>query len=57
MRYLLDTQQVEETTAATAPDFHKDPADRIIIATSLANDLTVATGDGKFSQYGVRTIC
>ena len=43
--------------AAQLPDFHKDPADRIIIATSLANDLTVVTGDGKFPQYGVQTIC
>ena len=43
--------------AAQLPDFHKDPADRIIIATSLAYDLTVVTGDGKFAQYGVRTIC
>ena len=43
--------------AAQLPDFHKDPADRIIIATSLANDLAVVTGDGKFPQYGVRTIC
>ena len=43
--------------AAQLPDFHKDPADRIIIATSLAYNLTVVTGDGKFPQYGVRTIC
>lgn len=43
--------------AAQLPDFHKDPADRIIIATSLAYDLTVVTGDDKFPQYGVRTIC
>ena len=43
--------------AAQLPDFHRDPADRIIIATSLASDLTVVTGDGKFPQYGVRTIC
>ena len=43
--------------AARLPDFHKDPADRIIIATSLVNNLTVVTGDGKFAQYGVRTIC
>ena len=42
--------------AAQLPDFHKDPADRIIIATSLAYDLTVVTGDGKFAQYGVRVI-
>lgn len=43
--------------AAQLPDFHKDPADRIIIATSLAYNLTVVTGDAKFPQYGVRTIC
>lgn len=43
--------------AAALPDFHKDPADRIIIATSLVHDLTIVTGDGKFPQYGVRTIC
>ena len=43
--------------AAQLPDFHKDPADRIIIATSLAYNLTVVTGDSKFPQYGVRTIC
>ena len=42
--------------AAQLPDFHKDPADRIIIATALANDLTVVTGDGKFAQYGVRVV-
>lgn len=43
--------------AAQLPDFHKDPADRMIIATSLIHDLTIVTGDGKFLQYGVRTIC
>ncbi|MBR3821372.1 MAG: PIN domain-containing protein [Kiritimatiellae bacterium] len=43
--------------AAQLPDVHKDPTDRIIIATSLANDLTIVTGDSKFPQYGVRTIC
>ena len=43
--------------AAQLPDFHKDPADRIIIATSLAYNLTVVTGDAKFPQYGIRTIC
>jgi len=43
--------------AAELPDLHKDPADRIIIATALANDLTIVTGDGKFPGYGVKTIC
>ena len=43
--------------AAQLPDFHKDPADRIIIATALVHDLPIVTGDGKFPQYGVKTIC
>ena len=45
------------TVSAQLPDFHKDPADRIIIATALLRNLTIVTGDGKFAQYGVRTIC
>lgn len=43
--------------ASELPDFHKDPADRIVIATALARNLAVVTGDGKFAQYGVRVIC
>ena len=42
--------------AARLPDHHKDPADRIIIATALIHDLTVITGDKKFRQYDVRVI-
>ena len=45
------------TASAELPDFHKDPADRIIIATALLRNQTIVTGDGKFAQYGVRTIC
>ncbi len=42
--------------AAQLPNHHRDPADRIIIATALAHDLPVVTGDQKLSQYGIRTI-
>lgn len=42
--------------AAQLPDIHKDPADRIIIATALLRNLPVVTGDARFPQYGVRTI-
>ena len=42
--------------AARLPNHHKDPADRIIIATALIHDLTVITGDRKFQQYDVRVI-
>ena len=43
--------------AARLPDIHKDPADRIIIATALLHHLPVVTGDSRFPQYGVRTLC
>ena len=43
--------------AAQLPDVHKDPADRIIIATALLRNLPVVTGDARFPQYGVRTLC
>ena len=43
--------------AAQLPVHHRDPADRIVIATSLVHDLIIVTGDEKFAQYGVRTIC
>lgn len=44
-------------SAANLPDLHKDPADRIIIATALTGGIPIVTGDSKFSQYGVRTFC
>ena len=42
--------------ASALPEFHKDPADRFIIATALLNDFTVVTGDHRFAEYGVETI-
>ena len=47
----------EMLRAAELPWPHKDPADRFIIATALANDFMVVTADGNFPKYGVRTIC
>ena len=38
------------------PYHHKDPFDRIIIATAKINDLAVMTSDSVFTQYGVGTI-
>ena len=39
--------------SATLPPIHKDPADRIIIATAILNRLPVVTHDSRFSQYSV----
>ena len=56
---LVSIPPTDETMlrAAGLPDIHKDPADRIIIATALLRHLPVVTGDSRFPQYGVRTLC
>ena len=43
--------------AGELPKHHKDPADRIIIASALESNLVVVTGDRRFPEYGVTTIC
>jgi len=42
--------------AAELPLFHRDPADRFIIATALVGKMAVATADQRFSQYGVEVL-
>ena len=43
--------------AADLPaEHHKDPADRMIIASALDAGLEVVTGDHNFPLYGVKTI-
>ena len=42
--------------AAELPPIHKDPCDRFIIATALAQRLRVVTADERFAQYGVEVL-
>jgi PIN domain nuclease of toxin-antitoxin system len=42
--------------AASLPDHHRDPMDRMLIAAALRRDLTIVTRDAVFSAYGARTI-
>ena len=42
--------------AVSLPQIHSDPADRIIIATAVMNDLPVVTSDSRFKRYGVRVL-
>jgi PIN domain nuclease of toxin-antitoxin system len=47
----------EDADAAnTLPPHHRDPIDRMLIATALRADLTVITSDAIFRQYGIKTI-
>lgn len=42
--------------SASLPLIHKDPADRIIIATAILNRLPVVTHDSRFHQYSVEVL-
>jgi len=42
--------------ANTLPMHHKDPMDRMLIATALDRDLTVIADDDIFGRYGVSTV-
>ena len=42
--------------AGELPEHHKDPADRMIIASAMVNGLVVATSDRNFPLYGIQTI-
>ncbi len=46
----------EAEQANRLPPHHKDPVDRMLIATALRNDLTIITDDAAFAAYGVPTI-
>ena len=38
------------------PLIHKDPCDRLIIATAMLHHFPVITGDSMFEEYGVKVI-
>ncbi len=38
--------------ASTLPEIHRDPFDRIIIATAALNRLKIVTADKVFAEYG-----
>jgi PIN domain nuclease of toxin-antitoxin system len=42
--------------ANALPMHHKDPMDRMLIATALDRDMTVITDDDVFGRYGVSTV-
>ena len=46
----------EGEQANLLPPLHKDPMDRMLIATALRNNLAILTDDAVFAGYGVTTI-
>ncbi len=43
--------------SAELPRHHKDPADRIIIASAFLREVPVVTSDRRYADYGVKTLC
>jgi PIN domain nuclease of toxin-antitoxin system len=50
---ILDLDLETCVKATELPPIHRDPCDRFIIATALAKNLLVVTGDKRFAEYGV----
>jgi PIN domain nuclease of toxin-antitoxin system len=48
---LLPVSPVIASLAVDLPEHHRDPQDRIIIATTLAYDASLISADGKFPSY------
>jgi PIN domain nuclease of toxin-antitoxin system len=47
----------EDAAAANdLPPYHKDPMDRLLIATARRDDMTIITSDATFAAYGVKTM-
>jgi PIN domain nuclease of toxin-antitoxin system len=50
---ILDLDLETCVKATELPPIHRDPCDRLIIATALAQGMPVVTGDKRFAEYGV----
>lgn len=46
----------EAEYANQLPDHHKDPMDRLLIATAILRNLAIVTNDGVFGKYPVTTL-
>ena len=53
---LLPIQSKELETLETLPFYHRDPFDRMIIATAVALNLEVLSADIQFDEYSIRRI-
>jgi PIN domain nuclease of toxin-antitoxin system len=54
--HLLPIRLPHVAGVADLPGHHRDPFDRLLVATALAERLTVVSADHAFARYGVRVI-
>ena len=50
---LLPISLAHVTAVETLPAHHKDPFDRLLIAQTLAESVTLVSNDAKFDAYGI----
>ena len=53
---LLPIQLQYVAAVATLPKHHRDPFDRLLLATAMSEKLTVVSCDKAFDQYGVSVV-
>lgn len=54
--HVLDVTPEHALRAGELPLHHRDPFDRMLIAQTLTERMTLASVDGKFGDYGVPTL-
>jgi PIN domain nuclease of toxin-antitoxin system len=54
--HLLPIRLPHIARVAELPRHHRDPFDRLLVATALAERLTVVSGDRAFARYGVPVV-
>jgi len=54
---LLPVKEEHITRLETLPLHHRDPFDRLLLATAISEQMTFLTSDKEFAQYGVPLIC
>lgn len=54
--HLLAIDLRHAARVATLPRHHRDPFDRLLVAQALCESMTLVSGDGELSRYGVRRL-
>ena len=52
----LPVQHQHAARVALLPDYHRDPFDRLLIATAQTDSMTILTSDRQFQPYDVKVI-
>ncbi|MDB4914551.1 MAG: PilT protein domain protein [Gemmatimonadetes bacterium] len=53
---LLPIQLRHVVTLGALPHYHRDPFDRLLLATAVGERLALVSRDGAFAQYGVSVV-